>query len=142
MGPDKEAAAKLNAELLSSGTVRVVLKRGEKLKSADSNGFSDPYVKLQLGPQQHKSKTIKKTLDPQWDESFEFKGVVKDLLSQPLQLHVFDHDLFGKDDNLGTANVDLSSLLKARSGDFTAPLYIASANKGEWIGRVILSVSW
>ena len=45
------------------------------LKSADLNEKSDPYVRLTLAGQQAKSKTIMKSLDPQWDETFEFVGV-------------------------------------------------------------------
>lgn len=50
------------------------------LKSADLNGKSDPYVRLTLAGQQAKSKTIMKTLDPQWDELFEFVGVRGELV--------------------------------------------------------------
>ena len=39
-------------------------------RAADRGGTSDPYVKLSLAGQQHKSKTIKKTLDPVWNEHF------------------------------------------------------------------------
>lgn len=53
------------------------------LKSADLNGKSDPYVKLMLAGQRAKSKTIMMTLDPQWDESFEFVGVRGELVSLP-----------------------------------------------------------
>ena len=51
------------------------------LKSADLNGKSDPYVRLTLAGQQAKSKTIMKSLDPQWDETFEFVGVRGELVS-------------------------------------------------------------
>ena len=50
------------------------------LKSADLNGKSDPYVRLTLAGQQAKSKTIMKSLDPQWDETFEFVGVRGELV--------------------------------------------------------------
>ncbi len=53
------------------------------LKPADLNGKSDPYVKLMLAGQRAKSKTIMMTLDPQWDESFEFAGVRGELVSPP-----------------------------------------------------------
>ena len=50
------------------------------IKSADLNGKSDPYVRLTLAGQQAKSKTIMKSLDPQWDETFEFVGVRGELV--------------------------------------------------------------
>ena len=60
------------------------------LKSADRNGKSDPFVKLMLAGQRAKSKTIMMTLDPQWDEHFEFAGIrgelVRQLLCSPMEL--------------------------------------------------------
>tara|TARA_B100000795_G_scaffold68843_1_gene47855 strand:- start:294 stop:497 length:204 start_codon:yes stop_codon:yes gene_type:complete len=50
------------------------------LKSADRNGKSDPFVKLMLAGQRAKSKTIMETLDPQWDEHFEFMGIRGELV--------------------------------------------------------------
>jgi hypothetical protein len=52
------------ADLGGSGTLRITLSHALGLKSMDSNGFSDPYVKLSLGKHHVKSKTIKKTLNP------------------------------------------------------------------------------
>ena len=37
-----------------SGVLRVRLSHGIGLKSADSNGFSDPYVKLTLGKEKRR----------------------------------------------------------------------------------------
>ena len=51
-----------------SGALRVRLSHAIGLVSKDSNGFSDPYVKLILGKEVHKSEIIKKTLNPRWDK--------------------------------------------------------------------------
>ena len=51
----------------ASGTLMVELVRGINLKSMDRIGFS-PHVKLSLAGTTHKSKTIKKTLNPTWGE--------------------------------------------------------------------------
>ena len=64
----------LDGRLISQGTLTVTLLRGSGLAAADSNGKSDPYVKLSLGKSKAKSKTIPKTLDPEWNEKFEFQG--------------------------------------------------------------------
>ena len=80
-----------------SGTLyaRLVLATG--LKSVDSDGpsdihsghsQSDPYVRLSLGERTHRSKTCKKTNDPVWEETFMFKGTLRELLAEPLQLQV------------------------------------------------------
>ena len=62
------------------------------LKASDRNGKSDPYAKLELAGQRAKSKTMMATLDPQWDEHFEFVGVRGELLKQSLHVSVFDWD--------------------------------------------------
>ena len=98
------------------------------LKSADSNGKSDPYVRLLLAGQRVRSKTIMKTLDPQWDEHFEFVGGREELLKQSLHLQVFDYDRLSMDDKLGVAQVELEPLLHATDQD------------PQWSGHVTLSV--
>ncbi len=48
------------------------LVSGKDLIAADSNGKSDPYVHLKIGKTKHTSKIIKKTLNPEWDQEFDF----------------------------------------------------------------------
>ena len=49
----------------------IFLKEGKNLAVRDSNGLSDPYVKVLLnGSNVYKSKTILKNLNPQWNERF------------------------------------------------------------------------
>jgi hypothetical protein len=71
-----------------SGTLYARLVRATGLKSVDSDGQSDPYVRLSLGERTHRSKTCKKTNDPVWEETFSFKGTLRELLAEPLQLQV------------------------------------------------------
>ena len=68
----------LPPHMLAKGTLHVYLSHATGLKSADRNGLSDPYVKLSLGKHKSKSKTIKKTLNPRWDEDFEWRGTLRD----------------------------------------------------------------
>ena len=98
------------AEQVGSGTLHVTLHRAQGLKAMDRNGKSDPYVKLTLAGKTHKSKIIKKTLDPVWEESFKWSGVLRELSADPLQLHAFDYDFGSRDDKLGHASVDLRGL--------------------------------
>ena len=94
----------------AGGTMRVVLVSGTGLKSADKNGLSDPYCMLRFGKIKRQSKTIRKTLDPKWNEEFEFKGDRAKLGTQ-LDLKLYDWDRIGRDDALGDAKVDLSECL-------------------------------
>jgi Ca2+-dependent lipid-binding protein len=48
---------------------------GKSLPALDSNGTSDPYVIVRIDDQHFKTKTIEKSLDPTWNESFTFEYV-------------------------------------------------------------------
>jgi len=54
--------------------VRVRLFSAQDLIAADSNGSSDPYVKLSLGSRKDTSTVKEESLDPVWDQVFEFPG--------------------------------------------------------------------
>ena len=101
------AAALKPADEAAVGTLHVRLARATGLKSADLNGFSDPYVKLTFNGVTQKSRIIKKTLDPEFNETFAFDGVLGELIRSPLLLHAFDHDVVSNDDSLGQAEVNL-----------------------------------
>ncbi|XP_064612197.1 rabphilin-3A-like isoform X2 [Liolophura sinensis] len=91
----------------------VVRARG--LKAMDSNGLSDPYVKLHLLPGASKSnklrtKTIHKTLNPEWNETLTYYGITEeDMIKKTLRLSVLDEDAFGYD-FIGETRVPLKRL--------------------------------
>eukprot|EP00727_Mastigamoeba_balamuthi_P005674 m51a1_g1726 hypothetical protein (877) ;mRNA; f:122457-125954 len=85
--------------------VRVVA--ANNVKCADFNGFSDPYVILRIGKTQHRTKTIQKTLNPRWDETFLFKDVD---MQGTLVAEAWDWDAIGKDDFLGVIDIPLCTL--------------------------------
>ncbi|XP_067885811.1 multiple C2 and transmembrane domain-containing protein 1-like isoform X2 [Heterodontus francisci] len=92
------------------GVVSITLIEGRDLKPMDPNGLSDPYVKFKMGCQKYKSKTILKTLNPQWREQFDFllaeeKGGIMDIT-------VWDKDSMKKDDFIGSCQIHLSALSK------------------------------
>lgn len=75
------------------GLLHVNIIRAQNLLKKDLLGTSDPYVKLSLTGENLPAKktTIKKrNLNPVWNEHF--KLIVKDPITQVLQLEVFDWD--------------------------------------------------
>ncbi|KAM4707822.1 multiple C2 and transmembrane domain-containing protein 1 isoform 3-T3 [Discoglossus pictus] len=95
------------------GIVSITLIEGQELKAMDANGLSDPYVKFRLGHQKFKSKTLPKTLNPQWREQFDLhlyeeRGGVIDIT-------VWDKDAGKRDDFIGRCQVDLSALSKEQT---------------------------
>ena len=89
--------------------VHVVQARG--LQAADANGASDAFVAVQLEgsiwPKPMKTKVMKSTLDPVWDEIFRIP--VQGRVGQ-LKLQVFDHDMLSANDFLGLAKISLHML--------------------------------
>ncbi|XP_042566420.1 multiple C2 and transmembrane domain-containing protein 1 isoform X4 [Clupea harengus] len=90
------------------GIVSISLIEGQGLQPMDSNGFSDPYVKFRMGHQKYKSKTIPKTLNPQWREQFDFH--LYEEHGGFIDLTVWDKDAGKRDDFMGRCQVDLSQM--------------------------------
>lgn len=72
--------------------VRVI--KAEGLAAADMNGKSDPFVKMTLVNQYHRSSTQYRTLNPVWNEMFHFE--IFDIHNQ-LDLWLYDEDRHGED---------------------------------------------
>uniref|UniRef100_A0A3Q3VW59 C2 domain-containing protein n=1 Tax=Mola mola TaxID=94237 RepID=A0A3Q3VW59_MOLML len=95
------------------GIVSISLIEGRDLQPMDANGLSDPYVKFRMGHQKYKSKTISKTLNPQWREQFDFH--LYDEQGGFVDITVWDKDAGKKDDFLGRCTIDLSLLSKEQT---------------------------
>ncbi|CAJ1962757.1 unnamed protein product [Sphenostylis stenocarpa] len=83
--------------------VRVI--EAKNLPPTDPNGLSDPYVRLQLGKHRFRTKVIKKSLNPKWNEEFSFRV---DDLNEELVISVMDEDKFFNDDFVGQLRVPIS----------------------------------
>lgn len=78
----------------------VTIKKATGLASFDSNGFSDPFVIFKInGKEVGKTKIIKKTLNPEWNESFKLNLHVND----ELEFRLNDYDHLSFDDFMGTS---------------------------------------
>ena len=76
----------------SRGKVRVLVKYGTDLAAMDSNGSSDPYAVVQLGDQRMQTKTHKRTLCPEWNQSFDFEAAeLRGLLELKLVVQTYHH---------------------------------------------------
>ena len=98
------------------GTLVVHIVRAEGLLSADSNGKSDPFVKLRIAGFKEQTKVCKNTLAPAWDETFNFRGTLETFQEDSLELKIRDHDeglAQGGDDDIGGVDVGLGSLTAA-----------------------------
>jgi len=87
---------------MSLMTVHVIEARD--LAVADDNGFSDPYCIITLGKLKRKTKVIKKTLHPKWNESFSLRKE-----SDRFNISVYDWDRGSSDDFLGEIDVMITA---------------------------------
>jgi len=86
--------------------VAIYVLEGKNLIACDKGGTSDPYVKLAIGHNvKAQTKRIDKTLNPKWNETVYLK--VQDASKQTLEVTVWDHDTFRKDDFMGQVNIQL-----------------------------------
>uniref|UniRef100_A0A8C7KQD9 Multiple C2 and transmembrane domain containing 1 n=1 Tax=Oncorhynchus kisutch TaxID=8019 RepID=A0A8C7KQD9_ONCKI len=92
------------------GIVSISLIEGRDLCPMDPNGLSDPYAKFRLGNQKYRSKTMPKTLCPQWREQFDLH--LYEETGGVLEIAVWDKDTGRRDDFIGRCTLDLSTLAK------------------------------
>lgn len=93
------------------GNLHVTVVSGSKLCAADRGNKSDPYVKFYISTQKehvYHTQTIKKTLNPTWNETFEVP--IASRIDNVFEMKVFDWDAVGNDDDLGTATISLANL--------------------------------
>ena len=110
---------------------------GSGLLAMDRGVSSDPYVILKLGGKKKKSKTIKKSLEPVWNDTLEFKMLRTDLTT--LEVSVYDFDLVGRDDFLGevSGGIDLAECLAKPNAALELPSLSLSLQ-----GEVTLRAKW
>ena len=92
--------------------LHVKVCQARDLLAADSNGSSDPYVRIQIGDDIEnavQTKHLNKTLDPVWNETFNLY-VSRENRAKTVTFEVFDRDMIGQDDSLGKFSIGLPSL--------------------------------
>ncbi|XP_056288942.1 multiple C2 and transmembrane domain-containing protein 1 isoform X1 [Pseudoliparis swirei] len=136
-GPVEECrdSASQRQSQLWRGLVSISLIEGRDLVPMDPNGLSDPYVKFRLGPQKYRSKTVPKTLSPQWRQQFDLHMYDE---SGVLDVCVWDQDTGRRDDFIGRCQVDLTSLTRETTHHLVLPL---EESRGSVVLLVTLTAS-
>ncbi|XP_076130753.1 rabphilin-3A isoform X1 [Alosa pseudoharengus] len=96
-----------------SGLV-VGIVRCAHLAAMDANGFSDPYVKTYLKPDEnkkskHKTTVKKKTLNPEFNEEFFYDIKYADLTKKTLEVTVWDYDIGKSNDFIGGVSLGINA---------------------------------
>ncbi|KAJ8301633.1 hypothetical protein KUTeg_020620 [Tegillarca granosa] len=87
----------------------VTIHRATGLAARDEGNASDPFVKLTIPGTSvlYQTQVLKKTLNPEWEETFEFPIALEELEDRFIIFHVVDEDVSSSNDSLGQAIVDL-----------------------------------
>uniref|UniRef100_A0A7N6B6J9 C2 domain-containing protein n=1 Tax=Anabas testudineus TaxID=64144 RepID=A0A7N6B6J9_ANATE len=96
------------------GCLLVGIIRCAHLAAMDSNGYSDPFVKIILQPdmgKKSKCKTSvkKKTLNPEFNEEFSYEVSLDQLAKKTLEISVWDYDLGMSNDFIGGVELGINA---------------------------------
>lgn len=97
----------------NTNNLAVTVIQAEDLPGMDMSGTSDPYVKVYLLPDKKKkyeTKVHRKTLNPVFNETFNFKIPYSEIASKTLVFAIFDFDRFSKHDQIGEVKVPLNTV--------------------------------
>lgn len=123
----------------------VNIKEARGLPAMDEQSMtSDPYIKMTILPEKkHKVKTrvLRKTLDPAFDETFTFYGIPYTQI-QELALHftILSFDRFSRDDIIGEVLIPLSGI-ELSDGKMLMNKEIIKRNVRKSFGRGELLIS-
>jgi len=93
-------------EVFNELVIKVVAGRDLAIK--DANGKSDPYLNIWCGSSKNKTKIMKKTLNPEWSETFVIPYSV--CVKKTIEIDCWDHDTVGKDEFMGEFKISVDSL--------------------------------
>ncbi|XP_041072037.1 synaptotagmin-10 [Carcharodon carcharias] len=109
---DLKTSGKLNLTLkydYENEHLIVTILKSLDLPAKDFSGTSDPYVKIYLLPDRKKkfqTRVHRKTLNPIFNETFQFPVPLDHLNNRKLHFSVFDFDRFSRHDMIGEVIVD------------------------------------
>nr|POF08181.1 phosphatidylserine decarboxylase proenzyme 2 [Quercus suber] len=107
-GPPKSPASEVKGDHRNMGLViRAHVVKGRNLAPKDKSGTSDPYLVISLGDSRQATSVVSKTLQPEWNQTFDFPVTSPD--SALIEATCWDKDLF-RNDYMGEFDVMLEEL--------------------------------
>ncbi|KAE9467101.1 hypothetical protein C3L33_00987, partial [Rhododendron williamsianum] len=105
--------------------IYITIVEGKDLMVKDKFGKSEPYVKLQYGKVIQRTRSVPNTTNPLWNQKFEFHEIGG---GEYLKIKCHSEETF-KDDDIGSARVNLEGLIEGSMRDVWVPL--EKVNSGE-----------
>ncbi|XP_022536492.1 rabphilin-3A isoform X1 [Astyanax mexicanus] len=137
-GEDAEERGRILVSLTynsQSGRLIVGIIRCAHLAAMDSNGYSDPFVKICLKPDmgkkaKNKTQIKKKTLNPEYNEEFSYEIKHGELAKKTLDISVWDYDMGKSNDFIGGCQLGITA-----KGECLKHWYECLKNKDKKIER-------
>ncbi|TKS84870.1 Rabphilin-3A Exophilin-1 [Collichthys lucidus] len=137
-GEDSEERGRILVSLMySSQQSRLIVGvvRCAHLAAMDSNGYSDPFVKVCLKPDmgkkaKNKTQIKKKTLNPEFNEEFGYEIKHGELAKKTLDISVWDYDMGKSNDFIGGCQLGIQA-----KGECLKHWYECLKNKDKKIER-------
>ncbi|KAF9650690.1 tricalbin [Thelephora ganbajun] len=116
----------------NQGVLQVQLLNGGDIIGADRSGKSDPFVVFTLNGQKvFKSQTKKKTLSPEWNETF--AAMIPSRVAADFHLEVFDWNQIEQAKSLGIAKINLEEIEPFQGVEKTLPLSLEKHGEKGWV---------
>ena len=97
------------------GKLSLTIESASGISAADKSGTSDPYVTVNVGSCTRQTSVKFQTLEPVWDELFEFNV---DTMDETVVLDLYDKDVLSRDDFLGACPLGtIRQLLSVHGGE-------------------------
>jgi len=145
---EKEKLGRLQYKLdydFNTNNLTVGIIQAEDLPVMDAGGTSDPYVKVYLLPDKKKkfeTKVHRKTLNPVFNETFNFKVAYNDILTKTLVFSVYDFDRFSKHDQIGEIRLPMNQIDLAQTIEEWRDLQSVEEEGPEKLGDICFSLRY
>uniref|UniRef100_A0A8C7Q866 Synaptotagmin n=1 Tax=Oncorhynchus mykiss TaxID=8022 RepID=A0A8C7Q866_ONCMY len=145
---EEEKLGKLQFSLdynFTENTLIVGIIQAADLPAMDMGGTSDPYVKVYLLPDKKKkfeTKVHRKTLNPTFNEQFQFKVPYVELGGKTLMMTVYDFDRFSKHDAIGDVKLPMNKIDFSHVTEEWRDLVSAEKEEQEKLGDICFSLRY
>ncbi|XP_076091952.1 synaptotagmin-10-like [Mytilus galloprovincialis] len=99
----------VSVEFQHPSSLLVTIHGAHGLSARDDVSLADPFVKVTVPGTKlmFQTKELKNTVDPVWNETFEFEVALEELPQRYIIFHVIDKSTFGGNDSLGQVIIEL-----------------------------------
>jgi hypothetical protein len=118
--PKAFAAIEIDGDAKGQRMVQITMTTAKHLPKMDTFGSIDPYAIVSFEGMELRTKTVKNTYEPEWNETFEwYVGDVHKGCSKDLTVTIMDWDAGSKDDEVGSFTIPaarMCEIVRAKIG--------------------------